>query len=172
MDQGGSKKEKELAFNNSFTLGTASNWKVAEAKLSLVYTGLPNRMKRRRRAESCKGAEEREQVKTSDKPQVHFMRSFSQKGSVESRHGVDKGSSSLHTLEKQKGLKLFLLNVACYTQILREHVHQVSQRMKRKLVEDVSLPFNPIFLPRSWLLKRWSQNLGTFVSSSQSIVAN
>ena len=41
MDQGDGKKEKELAFNNSFTLGTASNWKVAEAKLSLVYTGLP-----------------------------------------------------------------------------------------------------------------------------------
>ena len=125
MDQGDSKKEEELAFNYRFTLGTASTWKVAEAKRSLVYTGLPNRMKRRQRAESCKGAEERKQAKTSENPQVHFMRSFFQKGSVESRHGVDKGSSSLHILEKQKGLKLFLLNVACYTQILKERVHQV-----------------------------------------------
>ena len=101
------------------------------------------------------------------------MRSFFQKGLVESRRGVDQGSRSLHILEKQKGLKSFLLNVACYTQILKERVRQVAQSMKRKLVvEDVSLAFNPIFLPRSRLLKRWSQNLATFVSSSQSIIAN
>ena len=60
MDQGDSKKEEELAFDNSFTLGTALAWKVAGAKSSLVYTGLPNRMKRRQRAEFCKGAEEQE----------------------------------------------------------------------------------------------------------------
>ena len=100
------------------------------------------------------------------------MRSFFQKETVGSRHGVDQGSSSLYILEKQRGLKLFLLNVACYNQILKERVHQVVQRMKRKLVEDVSLAFNPIFLPRSRLLKRWSQNLGTFVSSSQRVIAN
>ena len=101
------------------------------------------------------------------------MRSFFQKGLVESRRGVDQGFSSLHILEKQKGLKLFLLNVACYTQILKERIYQIAERMKRKLVvEDVSLVFNPIFLPRSRLLKRWSKNLATFVSSSQSIITN
>ena len=83
----------------------------------------------------------------------------------------------LYIPEKQKGLKLFLLNVACY--ILHTNLkgacilHQIIERMKLKLVvEDVSVAFNPIFLPRSCLLKRWSQNLGTFVLSSQSIIAN
>ena len=98
MDQGDSEKEEELVFNNRFALETASTWKAAEANRSLGYTGLSDRTKRRRRAEAIKGAEERERAKTSDNPQVHFMRSFFQKKPVESRHGVNQGSDSSCTI--------------------------------------------------------------------------
>ena len=65
-----------MSFKSSFASGSASDWKTAEAKRSLGYTGLSERTKRRQRTEARKGAQQREEAKTSNNPQVHFMQSF------------------------------------------------------------------------------------------------